>query len=262
VWSYDLLSEGEQVLFRRLAVFRSSFILEAAAAVAPEVSADILSVLGGLVDKSLVTVVDGPAGQRRFRLLEPVRQFAAEVLQGSGEQDDAASRHRDHLLSRLQGPGGLTSHSNREIAAEVDNLHAAVVHAMGASEPEAAVALILAFGSRMDLGLLDEQLVRLHAAIAAADPARMSVLQLATALNTASTTATNLGRVDEAAVYVARLAELRDEGPDRLDVRGLWAYALGFLSLFQAEGDRSEGTASCTSEDLGLPAYARATSGS
>ena len=104
-WSYDLLSEIEQELFRRLAVFRSSFILEAAAAVAPAVSDDILSVLGGLVDKSLVTVVDGPDGERRFRLLEPVRQFAAELLQASGEQDDAASRHRHHLLSRLPAPG-------------------------------------------------------------------------------------------------------------------------------------------------------------
>jgi predicted ATPase/class 3 adenylate cyclase len=256
VWSYDLLSEAEQLLFRRLAVFRSSFILEAAAAVAPEVSGDILSVLGGLVDKSLVTVVDGPAGQRRFRLLEPVRQFAAELLQPSGEQDDAASRHRHHLLSLLQPPPGTAV--TREMAAEVDNLRAAVENAMRTSEPEAAIALILAFGSWMDLGLLDEQLERLDAALEAADPARMSVHLLASAFYVASTTATNSGRVDEASVYAGRLAELSDEHPERLDVRGTCAYALGFLTLFRADGDRSQGNrlmreAQEAAEDAGNP---------
>ena len=156
-----------KTLFRRLAVFRSSFILEAAAAVAPAVGGDILTVLGGLVDKSLVAVVDGPGGERRFRLLEPVRQFAAELLQASGERHDAARRHRDHLLSRLPTPGAIPDSAAYErLAAEVDNLRAAVEYAIAASEPEAAIDLILAFWWWWEnLGLVDEQLDLLDAAL-------------------------------------------------------------------------------------------------
>ena len=189
VWSHDLLSEAEQVLFRRLAVFRGSFVLEAAAAVAPEVCADILIVLGGLVDKSLVAVVDGPAGRRRFRLLEPVRQFGAELLQATAERDDAARRHRDHLLSRLRTQGYVTpvSAAYEDLAAEVDNLRAAVEYSMASSESASAAALITAYTWWwLDLGLLDEQLDRLGDALRTADLDRMSIGGLSTALERAT----------------------------------------------------------------------------
>jgi predicted ATPase/class 3 adenylate cyclase len=242
-WSYDLLVEAEQELFRRLAVFRSSFILEAAAAVAPAVGGSTLRVLGGLVDKSLVAVVDGPAGGRRFRLLEPVRQFAAELLQASGERDDAESRHRDQLLSQLAPsahiPAVLTRYE--ELAAEVDNLRAAVEHAMH-SEPEAAVALILAYALPwQNLGLLDEQADLMNAALAAADPARMSPRVLSAALQLASVYATFLGRVDDAAAFADQLAVLRDDRPDAIVVRANWAFALATLTWYRAGGDLSGG---------------------
>ncbi len=243
-WSYDLLGEAEQQLFRRLAVFRTSFILEAAAAVAPGVSNEILSVLGGLVDKSLVDVVDGPAGQRRFRLLEPVRQFAAELLQASGERHDAARRHRDHLLSRLATHASVApgSAAFERLAAEVDNLRAAVEYSMAASEPEAAIALILAYGQWWeDLGLVDEPLDRLEAALGGADATRMPLAVLGGALFQASTRATYLGRLDDAAAFVDRLAELRDQHPENLALRGSWSWAAALPNWFRAGGDRMQG---------------------
>ncbi len=240
-WSYDLLSEAEQELFRRLAVFRTSFILEAAAAVAPASSADIVSVLGGLVDKSLVAVVDGPAGQRRYRLPEPVRQFAAELLQASGERDDAARRHRDHLLSRLPGPRGSPDPSAYAgLAAELDNVRAAVEHAMSTSEPEAAVALTLAYSWWwLDLGLHDEELERLGEALGAADRSRISVDELSVALSDASYTATQVGRFGEAAAFADQLAELRDQHPEILTVRADWAWVMADLEWFRAGSEQS-----------------------
>jgi predicted ATPase/class 3 adenylate cyclase len=267
-WSYDLLNEAEQRLFRRLAVFRTSFVLDAAAAIAPEVSGDILSVLGGLVDKSLVAAVDGPAGgERRFRLLEPARQFAAELLQASGEQDDAASRQRQHLLSRLrtyhrdQRTGGVPdpeSPAYAELVAEVDNVRAAVEHSMRRSEPEAAVTLIMAYWPWWpDLGLVDEYVDRMTAALRTADPARMSLGVLSWGLCLASNNALFLGRLAEAGALVDRLADLRDQHPDRHSVRADWAYAMAFLTWFQAGGDRSQGNrlmreAQQAYEELGL----------
>jgi predicted ATPase len=243
-WSYDLLGEAERELFRRLAVFRSSFILEAAAAVAPAVSDDILDVLGGLVDKSLVEVVDDPAGRRRFRLLEPVRQFAAELIDAGGERDDAAGHHRDHLLARLRTPDYIVpgSASFEDLAAEVDNVRAAIEHSMRTSEPEAATELISSYEVSWEyLGLIEELVDRLGDALRRANPGRIPLGALSYALGTASRNATYLGRVDEAAAFAEQLGELRRQHPDEAHLQANWAYSLAILNLYRAGGDRSEG---------------------
>jgi predicted ATPase/class 3 adenylate cyclase len=101
-WSHSLLHSAEQSLLRRLPVFAESFDLDAAEAVcgfgnleAP----DVTSLLGSLVDKSLV--VAEPAGPGlRYRLLETIRQFAAERLAEAGETEATAvqAAHRAHFL--------------------------------------------------------------------------------------------------------------------------------------------------------------------
>lgn len=96
-WSYDLLSEQEQTVLRRLSVFAGGWTLEAAEAVCSGDGVEpsnILDLLTQLVDKSLV-VAETRDGEARYRLLETVRQYALNRLQASGEADDVRRRHRD-----------------------------------------------------------------------------------------------------------------------------------------------------------------------
>jgi predicted ATPase/class 3 adenylate cyclase len=101
-WSHDLLSEPERILFRRLAVFAGGFTLDAAEAVSPGggiAVGDVLDLLAGLVDKSLVTL---DADAQRYGMLETVRQYAVEKLDASGEGDAVREKHLDHYLGLLE----------------------------------------------------------------------------------------------------------------------------------------------------------------
>ena len=100
-WSHYLLSGPERALFRRLSIFVRSFALEAAEAVGMEPGAaenggdaeDVLGLLGGLVEQSLVVVGAGEGGPTRYRMLEPVRQYALGRLEESGGAEGARRRH-------------------------------------------------------------------------------------------------------------------------------------------------------------------------
>ncbi|GGO65235.1 LuxR C-terminal-related transcriptional regulator [Nonomuraea cavernae] len=99
-WSHDLLSAKEQVLLRRLSVFAGSFDLDLAEQVCAELpisGAEIVDLLGGLVDKSLVLCDES---RRRYRLLETIKRFAAERLAAAGEHEVVRDRHL-HVLCEL-----------------------------------------------------------------------------------------------------------------------------------------------------------------
>jgi predicted ATPase/DNA-binding CsgD family transcriptional regulator len=96
-WSHGLLSEPERVLFRRLSVFAGGWTLEAAETVVSGEGVgegDVLDLLSGLVDKSLVVAAEAPGESgAHYRMLEPVRQYALEKLEASGEAQEAMRRH-------------------------------------------------------------------------------------------------------------------------------------------------------------------------
>ncbi len=100
-WSYDLLSEQERGLFRRLSVFAGSFDLAAVEAIWSE--GDPLDRIEQLVDKSLVTVEQLNEDRLRYRLLETLRQYGAERLVEAGEEQDARERHFRHYLAVAEG---------------------------------------------------------------------------------------------------------------------------------------------------------------
>jgi non-specific serine/threonine protein kinase len=96
-WSYDLLDHHERVVFRRLGIFAGGFTRDAAERVVADdqiPQARVIDLLEQLVQRSLLTRVPG-IWDARFRLLEPVRQYAAERLFEAGEQDALAQRHLD-----------------------------------------------------------------------------------------------------------------------------------------------------------------------
>ena len=98
-WSYELLTERERALLRRLAVFPGSFTLEAAEAVGAggDVAAiDVLDLLTELIEKSMVVV---EADGERYRLLDTVREYAQERLDESGEGDRARTQHLAFYLA-------------------------------------------------------------------------------------------------------------------------------------------------------------------
>jgi len=111
-WSYQLLSEPERALLRRLAVFGGGWSLSAAEAVctgAPVELGQAARLLATLVDKSLVQAEESAAGTR-YRLLEAIKAFAAEELARSGEPDAVRARHgryfaelSERVAARLHG---------------------------------------------------------------------------------------------------------------------------------------------------------------
>jgi non-specific serine/threonine protein kinase len=152
-WSYDLLSADEQALFRRLAVFAGGFDLEAAEFVIPAVGGldlDPLEGIAALVDKSLLRRIeerDGAGGLgSRFAMLETLREYAWERLETGGEEAAARDAHAAWCLA-------LAKQSDRELwgprhgrwldrlAAEQDNLRAALAWRLARGEAEAGLRL-------------------------------------------------------------------------------------------------------------------------
>jgi predicted ATPase/DNA-binding XRE family transcriptional regulator len=138
-WSYDLLSDEERLVFRKLSIFSGAFTLKLAAAVCNDDGVDeigMLSVLSSLVDKSLVQAHsrERPA---RYRLLESTREYAREELIDSGMEHTLASRHAGAFLGlaeRLHDTWQTTPDRTwvAEAEPELENFRAALDWALGA----------------------------------------------------------------------------------------------------------------------------------
>ena len=153
-WSYDLLIASEKRLLQRLSVFAGGWTLKDAEQVCRGESAtgesidewEVLDLLSALVDKSLVGSEEEAAASTRYRMLDTVRQYAAEKLRASGEMERVKTRHRDWFLAlaeeaepqliRLEQVKWLD-----RLETEHDNLRAALVWCRIEADAESGLKL-------------------------------------------------------------------------------------------------------------------------
>jgi predicted ATPase/class 3 adenylate cyclase len=250
-WSYSLLNGPEQALLGCLSTFADGFDLDAAEAVGGAVDIEVFDVadlLGSLVDKSLV-VAEPAGGALRYRLLETIRQFAAERLTETGDDqagDDqaaaVAAAHSRHFLSvaetaapHLTGPG--QGEWLARLDAEHANLRRAADHA--ASDP-GGTAQVLRFGVALRRYWMARarraEALALLLPVLARPQARQDPELFGTALVTAAIEAclTDMATARPLGEQALRLARQLDSGPLLIDVLAV----LSTIYSFAGEPER------------------------
>jgi predicted ATPase/DNA-binding XRE family transcriptional regulator/Tfp pilus assembly protein PilF len=148
-WSYHLLSQSEQALFMRLAVFAGGWTLEAAEAVANatrDLMVEVLEGIQSLLDKSLLLHVAGSDAEPRFTMLETIREYARECLEGSGAAEAMRRQHAMWCLAFAK-PAALDVHAATlttwldRLEPEHANLRAALDWAITRQDAPTAVRL-------------------------------------------------------------------------------------------------------------------------
>jgi predicted ATPase/DNA-binding XRE family transcriptional regulator len=158
-WSYDLLGEAEQRLFRRLGVFVGGCTLEAAEAICvdgggggeeAEAGADgVLEGMEALVDSSLLHTETPAHGMPRFTMLETIRVYAQERLQTSGEAETLARRHLTYFIHQAEDAlhfGPERDEQLARLARERANVHAALAWARERQETGLGLRLVNSCG--------------------------------------------------------------------------------------------------------------------
>jgi predicted ATPase len=111
-WSYDLLTEAEQKLFRRVSMFQGGCTLEGVEAVCNtrrDLEIDVFDGMASLVDKSLLQQIEGTDDESRFVLLETMREYGLERLGTSGEEADTRRAHAAFCLVLAEDCAALAS---------------------------------------------------------------------------------------------------------------------------------------------------------
>ena len=163
-WSYDILSDNERLLLRRLSVFAGGWTLEAAEEVCSDqlsvtsestdnrlLITDVFDLLSQLVNKSLVVVVEQSHGRPpRYRMLETIRQYAREKLLESGAGENIRARHFEYYLRTVkQAESEFYSPKELEwlvwLEHEWDNLRAAVEWSI-VNRPQVGLELVNGLG--------------------------------------------------------------------------------------------------------------------
>jgi predicted ATPase/class 3 adenylate cyclase len=138
-WSFNLLDDAERVAMRRLGIFSGSFDMDGAEAVIPGGTidpADVLDLVAGLLDKSLISRLEMREGPARYRLLDSTRHYALAKLQEAGETGllrRAQARHMASLFgaARRRYFDTDTIIWKAGIEPEMENLQAALAWAFG-----------------------------------------------------------------------------------------------------------------------------------
>ena len=137
-WSHELLTPAAQRLWRRLAVFAGGFGLAAAEAICSDDALDpahVIDLVTLLVDSSLVQVHEA-AGQRRYHLLETIREYGLRKLEAAGEIDMLRRRHLEFFLALAQRAEPEWRRANQgawldRLEADLDNVRAALDYGGG-----------------------------------------------------------------------------------------------------------------------------------
>ncbi len=150
-WSYGLLSATEQAAFRQLGVFVGGWTLEAAEAVIQEreSASPTWAILGLLVDKSVVQTNGASGDERRYRMLQPIREYALERLRETGELDAVRDRHTGYYLTLAEQAeveyfGAQEGTWFYRLEAEHENLRAALRWAAERRDGELSLRLAVA----------------------------------------------------------------------------------------------------------------------
>jgi predicted ATPase/DNA-binding winged helix-turn-helix (wHTH) protein len=249
-WSYELLTEPERVILRRLAVFAGPFSLEAAAAVAADLETELASVvenLASLVMKSLVTT-EGDGAVARYRLLDTTRAYATEKLDESGQRESLGARHAEYYRNvferaETEALARPASEWLADYASEIDNLRSAVDWAFSPQGGDASVGIALTAAAVplwVYLSLVDECRSRVKRALTTLVAAAMSDASREMKLQAAL--GASLGRVGGAVTemelaWTRTLDLAKDTGNVDYELRalvGLWMFRdQGSLALAQ-----------------------------
>ena len=245
-WSHDLLSEPETVLFRRLSVFAGGWTLEASEAVASGggvEEGEVLDLLSGLVEKSLVVTRETGEGALRYRMLEPVRQYALQRLEHSGEAEEIKRAHARHFLALAEGSEpGLWGEEQaawfRRLELEHDNLGSVLSWSLEGEDPELGLRLAVALWRFWRArGHYDEGRGWLERYLAKADLASAEVR--ARALEAAGCLAYDQGDLERAVVAAEEGLELGDRAEIELSRVASFRGILGAVAGIRGDYDRA-----------------------
>lgn len=248
-WSYDLLTEKEKTLLARLSVFAGGFSLAAAEAICVDASVsegEILDLVASLIDRSLL-LVDERESTARYRMLETIRDYAREKLEGRGEWLPVATRHCacyfalvKEARSGMLGPE--QSSWVQRLEADLDNVRAAMALSL-AGQVDSLLAAKMAValqGFWLSRGRAAEGRSYIRAALAvpsvqASDQAQGHALYVGAAL------ADSQGDHVEARALLERCLELRRRVGTATDIAAtLSTLANAKLHLGDAEGARRD----------------------
>jgi len=262
-WSYALLGAPEKMMLQRLAVFAGGWTLDAAEALCGGdrlAGGAVLDVLAGLVNKSLVlredASEDGLSG--RYRLLETVRQYAAERL---GAADQAREQHAQYYVTLAEqaepeGKGGREAVWLERLQAEHANLRAALGWFLAHGEVERVLHLARALWRFWWVrGHVTEGRQWLEAGLAQGErssvPVRMAALEAASGLAMVQDDQVRAVVLAEELLVLARASDDRRTTTTALDILGMTAVQQGdhrraqhyleeSLSLARAAGQRED----------------------
>ncbi len=244
-WSYNLLSEQEKILFRRLAVFVGGWTLEAAESVCSGEggggleSNQILDLLSQLVNKSLV-LVETRRAESRYHFLETIRQYALEQLSEAEEASAMRAKHLAYFVKLAEEAEPELYRSDQivwmnKLDDELDNLRLALEWAITAdtkSGMRLLVSLVLYWNARINPQECDAWLTRLLVQYHAADALR------ARALAYHGLILTNLGKFNEALTSANQALDLSRGISDQ----STEAYSLYILGVsYWNKGDFEQG---------------------